>query len=121
MPRKPQWFQQLPQIVAELSALNVPVIDRAILERLFGLSRRGTINLMARFGGYQLGKTYLIDRQELIEPCPLRFGRVPVDAAGRFAVLADLFAVVVGDSLTNRGVRHRLGFPPRTTCSTALV
>ena len=66
MPRKPQWFQQLPQIVEELSALNLPVIDRAILERLFGLSRRGTINLMARFGGYQLGKTYLIDRQELI-------------------------------------------------------
>ncbi len=67
MPPIPQWFQRLPEIVEELSALEAPVVDRATLEQVFGLSRRATINLMHRFGGYQAGKTFLVDRQPLIE------------------------------------------------------
>ncbi len=67
MPRKPQWFQHLPQIVEDLSALDVPVVDRALIERLFGLGRRAAINLLARFGGYQVGKTYLVDRRLLLK------------------------------------------------------
>ena len=66
MPPKPQWFQRLPEIIEEVSALTVPVVDRAILEKIFQLKRRATINLMARFGGYQVGKTYLVDQQKLI-------------------------------------------------------
>ena len=66
MPAKPKWFQRLPQILEELMALDVPVVDRSTLEKLFGLSRRGAINLMGRFDGYQIGKTFVLDREQLI-------------------------------------------------------
>ena len=45
----------------------MPVVDRAIIERLFGLRRRRAIELLHRFGGYQAGRTFLIDRRLLIE------------------------------------------------------
>jgi hypothetical protein len=45
----------------------VPVVDRAIIERLFGLRRRRAIELLHRFGGYKAGRTFLVDRHLLIE------------------------------------------------------
>jgi len=66
MPAKAQWLVRVPQILAELSALDVPVVDRAVCERLFGLRRRRAIDLMRCFGGYQAGRTFLIDRPKLV-------------------------------------------------------
>jgi len=66
MPAKSQWLIRLPEILEELSALSMPVLDRALCERLFRLRRRRTIELLHRFGGYQAGRTFLIDRLELI-------------------------------------------------------
>lgn len=66
MPAKAQWLLRVPEILAELSALEVPVIDRAVCERLFRLRRRRAIDLMRGFGGYQAGRTFLIDRPRLI-------------------------------------------------------
>jgi hypothetical protein len=43
------------------------VIDRAVIERLFGLRRRRAIELLHRFGGYQAGQTFLVDRSRLIQ------------------------------------------------------
>ena len=37
MPAKAQWLLHVPEILAELSALDVPVVDRAVCERLFRL------------------------------------------------------------------------------------
>jgi len=45
----------------------VPVVDRAIIEVVFGLGRRQAIEFLHRFGGYQAGRTFLIDRQLLIQ------------------------------------------------------
>jgi len=67
MPAKPAWLLHIPDIVAELEVLSVPVVDRAIVESLFGLRRRRAIELLHRFGGYQTGRTFLIDRRLLIE------------------------------------------------------
>jgi hypothetical protein len=53
--------------VALLETFDVPVVDRAIIERLFGLRRRRAIELLHRFGGYQAGRTFLVDRRLLIE------------------------------------------------------
>jgi len=66
MPAKSQWLLRVPQILAELSALEVPIIDRAVCERIFGLKRRRAIDLMRFFGGYQAGRTFLIDRPRLV-------------------------------------------------------
>jgi hypothetical protein len=67
MPAKPLWLLQIPEIVSLLETFDVPVVDRAIIERLFGLRRRRAIELLHRFGGYQAGRTFLVDRRLLIE------------------------------------------------------
>jgi hypothetical protein len=67
MPAKPEWLLRLPEIRAELEHLNVPVVDRAGIERIFGLRRRRAIELMHEFGGYQAGRTFLLDRTRLLE------------------------------------------------------
>jgi hypothetical protein len=66
MPAQRQWLLQLPSILENLKALPVPVIDRAIFEKLFHLRRRRAIELLHQFGGFQAGRTFLIDRHHLI-------------------------------------------------------
>lgn len=66
MPAKPAWLLHLSEIVEQLEVFDVPVVDRAIVERVFGLHRRRAIELLHRFGGYQAGRTFLIDRRLLI-------------------------------------------------------
>jgi hypothetical protein len=67
MPAKAAWLLKIPEIIQMLEAFDVPVVDRAIIERLFGLRRRQAIELLHRPGGYQAGKTFLVDRHVLIE------------------------------------------------------
>jgi hypothetical protein len=66
MPAKPQWLLRVPEILEELRALDVPVVDRAVCESLFRLRRRRAIDLLRCFGGYQSGRTFLIDRPKLV-------------------------------------------------------
>jgi hypothetical protein len=67
MPAKAAWLLKIPEIVAMLESFDVPVIDRATIERLFGLRRRQAIELLHRLGGFQAGHTFLVDRHVLIE------------------------------------------------------
>jgi hypothetical protein len=67
MPAKALWLLQIPEIVALLETFDVSVVDRSIIEHLFGLRRRRAIELLHRFGGYQAGRTFLVDRRLLIE------------------------------------------------------
>src|ERR1022692_2186966 len=67
MSAKAEWLLRLPEIRAELEHLDVPVVDRAGIEHLFGLRRRRAIELMHQFGGYQTGRTFLVDRARLLE------------------------------------------------------
>jgi hypothetical protein len=66
MPRSPEWFLRLPEIIDELKQLEVPVVGRAIFESVFEVGRRRAIQLMHRFGGYQVGRTFIVDRGKLI-------------------------------------------------------
>lgn len=43
-----------------------PVIDRATVERLFGVRRRRANQILARMGGYQVGRTGLVDRERFL-------------------------------------------------------
>jgi hypothetical protein len=67
MPARALWLLHIPEIIAMLEMFDVPVVDRAIIERLFGLRRRRAIELLHRFGGYKAGRTFLVDRRLLIE------------------------------------------------------
>ena len=44
MPAKTLWLLHIPEIVSHLETFDVPVVDRAIIERLFGLRRRRPSN-----------------------------------------------------------------------------
>ncbi len=66
MPAKPSWFLRVPDILQELRALSLPLLDRPAIEKLFGIHRRRAQSLMAGFGGFQTGRTCLIDRRQLI-------------------------------------------------------
>ena len=67
MPAKTVWFMKIPEILEQLEAFDVPVLDRAMIEKVFGLGRRQSIELLHRVGGYQAGRTFLVDRHRLIE------------------------------------------------------
>jgi len=58
--------RRVPEILEELSHLEVPVVDRAVFERLFGVRRRRAVQLMHFFGGYVVGRTFVIDRGALM-------------------------------------------------------
>ena len=66
MPAEPQWLLHLPEIIAEISALEAPVVDRAVLERVFRVRRRRAIEMMGAFDGYQVGRTFVVDRPKLL-------------------------------------------------------
>jgi hypothetical protein len=65
MPRRPQWFLQVPQALAALAEFPAPVVDRSGLEGLLGVGRRDAIRLMHRLGGYQSGGAFLIVKEDL--------------------------------------------------------
>jgi hypothetical protein len=67
MPPAPQWILRLPDIRQEVAALNAPVIDRSVFEKIFSVRRRQAIHLMHRFGGYQIGRTFLIPTAALLD------------------------------------------------------
>ncbi len=49
-----------------LAECGLPVVDRAVIQTVFGLGRRQAIEFMHRFGGYEAGHTLLIERGRLI-------------------------------------------------------
>lgn len=68
---KSNWLLQIPEILDRLASLEIPVVDRTIMERLFGVKRREAINLLHRFGGYRSGNTFLAGRLGLIRQLQL--------------------------------------------------
>jgi len=71
MPAKATWLLRVPEILAAVADSSVPFFDRAAVEQLFQLRRRQAVNLMRKFGGYQVGKAFLIPRQELVRQLEL--------------------------------------------------
>jgi hypothetical protein len=60
------WLLRVPEIRQEVAALDIPVLDRILFERLFHVRRRRAIELMHFFGGYQTGQSLLIERSGLL-------------------------------------------------------
>ena|SRR5579862_7622673 len=67
MPAQVSWYLRVPEIVAQLHTPTAPpFLDRQAVENLFRLRRRQAIRLMGLCGGYQVGKTFLVDRSSLL-------------------------------------------------------
>lgn len=67
MPAPPNWLTRIPEILDWLRAIESPVVGRQAIEEIFRLRRRQAIHLMHRFGGFQLGRTFVIDRLKLMD------------------------------------------------------
>lgn len=67
MGRKKQWLLRVPEIRQDVAALEMPVVDRAMFERLFHVGWRRAIDLMHVFGACQSGQSLLIDRIVLLK------------------------------------------------------
>ena len=67
MPAKPRWLLRIPNITAVLSQMDIPVVDRAAIESLFGVRRRQAIELLTKLGGYRSANSLLVSRVSLIE------------------------------------------------------
>ena len=66
MALKRQWLLRVPEIRQEVALLDVPVLDRTMVEGLFHVGWRRAIDLMHTFGSYQTGQALLIDRSTLL-------------------------------------------------------
>ena len=104
VPPTPAWMARLPQIRFAVAELDSPSLDRAMIEELFGLSRRSAIRLMASLGNPEPGKAMLVKRTRLL------------------AMLDDLLATrpVQGEISRKRELREKLAAlereaQPRTT------
>jgi hypothetical protein len=76
MPAKPTWLHRVPEIVQELKALAVPVVDRTMFERLFRVRRRRAVTLMQQFGALQTGHTLVVERLRVISSLErIQYGR----------------------------------------------
>jgi hypothetical protein len=67
MARPVDWTPLLPDALAQLRAMTSKTVYRGTLEQIFKIPRRTAIRLMHEFGGEQAGRTFLLDRQKLIE------------------------------------------------------
>lgn len=68
VPKLPHWYERVPEILGRLTVADAPpFVDRAAVEQLFRLSRRQAIRLLAAAHGYQVGKTFLVERQALVD------------------------------------------------------
>jgi hypothetical protein len=67
MPAQPSWHLRVPEIRAILGGpSSPPFLDRPAIEQLFGLRRRQAIRILTACGGYQVGKTFLVNREVLL-------------------------------------------------------
>ena len=66
MPAKPVWYSKINDIIAELSQLPRPFVDRATVEFLLGVGRRRAQQIMAPCVTDRVGANGLADRDALI-------------------------------------------------------
>lgn len=68
MPKLPGWYLRVPAILQQLRCPGAPpLLDRPAIEKLFSIRRRQSIRVLAAARGYQVGKTFVVERQALIE------------------------------------------------------
>jgi hypothetical protein len=110
MPKLPLWYLRLPEILTQLRVPGAPpFLDRPAVEKLFGLRRRQAIRLLATARGYQVGKTFLVERQALIEFLESRekSGAAPQARARKRSVAAAL------NEVTNYAAAQSVHVPAR--------
>ena len=90
MPDRPTWIHRVAEILAWLESDQAPpFLHRGLIEAVFRLRRRQALRLMEQAGGYQAGRTYLIDRSQLAQFLRTRDSRTVGQAVQRKVRLED--------------------------------
>ena len=66
MPARPRWLLTLPDAIAQLAALDRPLLVRRDLEQLLGVSRARAATLMRAFGAARTGSIRTLARPALL-------------------------------------------------------
>ena len=66
MPARSRWLLALPDAIAQLEALDRPLLTRRDLEALFGVSRARAATLMRAFGAERTGSIRTLPRPALL-------------------------------------------------------
>ena len=66
MPAKPRWLLAVPDAIRQLEALDLDLLTRRDVERLFGVSRARAAQLMRTFGAALVGASRVLRRTELL-------------------------------------------------------
>ena len=66
MPARPRWLLALPDAIAQLDALDRPLVTRRDIESLFGVSRARAATLMRAFGAEWTGSIRTLPRPALL-------------------------------------------------------
>ena len=92
MPARPRWLLALPDAIAQLDALDRPLLIRRDIEALFGVSRARAATLMRAFGAELTGSIRTLPRPALLRQLRRLQQTAPVrdEAARRDRVLTEL-------------------------------
>jgi hypothetical protein len=110
MPKLPSWYLRVPAILRQLRAPGAPpFLDRPALETLFAVRRRQAIRLLGAAQGYQIGKTFVVDRQALVHflEAVEKSGAAPAARARKQRVAAALTEVAHSAAAQQIEVRTR--------------
>ena len=66
MPAQPAWFHRLDEILGALRSMTSTHLDRAAVEKLFGVGQRRARQLMAGLEGLRVGNAAAVSREALI-------------------------------------------------------
>lgn len=67
MPDKPTWYRAIPDALRALEALELPWVDRELVQSLLGVGRRRAQQLMKPLASRVIGRNVLVERERLRE------------------------------------------------------
>jgi hypothetical protein len=100
MPAKPPWHAHAREIRRDLEKLPIPVLDRAAVERLFGIERRTAQRLLKTLDGHVSSQVAVVTREAVLAMLDrLLQGKPAQAAAARKERLADALAGLAQEAL----------------------
>jgi hypothetical protein len=100
MPAKPPWHAHAREIRRDLEKLPIPVLDRASVEKLFGIERRTAQRLLKTLDGHVSTQVAVVTREAVIAMLDRLLSGKPAQAeAARKERLADALAELAREAV----------------------
>jgi hypothetical protein len=109
MPAKPRWHADVAKIRRTVASMtSTPFLDRAVIERLFGVRARQANYLMRGLGGFKTGSSSMVSREDLL----LKLDQMAAPRGGPNAEIERKTRVVETLDALKRDARPRRIAPP---------